>query len=98
MTAAVGQTLNGVPDIGLLVLTTRDGRRSMCGRRHGHPGRKPVDQRLGLYAKRAGAWSRGPGVSLAIAKRAGANAVNIAHALETRLEALEGTLIPGTSR
>ena len=96
MTAAVGQTLNGVPDIGLLVLTTRDGR----------PvyvqdvatvilGRKPVDQRVWAYTRNeAGAWSRGPGVSLAIAKRAGANAVNIAHALETRLEALKGTLIP----
>ena len=97
MTAAVGQTLNGIPDIGLLVLTTRDGR----------PvyvqdvatiilGRKPVDQRVWAYTKdEAGAWSRAPGVSLAIAKRAGANAVNIAHALEARLGTLEGTLIPG---
>ncbi|MBU0863486.1 MAG: efflux RND transporter permease subunit [Alphaproteobacteria bacterium] len=39
-------------------------------------------------------WSMAPAVSLAIAKRAGANAVNVSQAVVERVEALRGTLIP----
>jgi multidrug efflux pump subunit AcrB len=96
MDAVVGQTLIGVPDIGQLLITTRDGR----------PvyvqdvatvviGRKPVDQRVWNYTRAEGApWARTPAVSLAVAKRAGANAVVISEALAAKLESLKGTLIP----
>src|SRR3990167_10264155 len=39
-------------------------------------------------------WSQAPAVSLAIAKRKGANAVVVSHAVLERVEALKGTLLP----
>ena len=41
-----------------------------------------------------GDWNRAPAVSIAIAKRAGANAVTVSEAVVERIERLEGTLIP----
>lgn len=41
-----------------------------------------------------GQWSMAPAVSLAIAKRAGANAVTVSEAVVERVEQLEGSLIP----
>ncbi|ADP71737.1 acriflavin resistance protein [Rhodomicrobium vannielii ATCC 17100] len=91
-----GQTLAGVPDVGLLLLTTRDGRpvyvRDVAkvvvdG--------KPVEARSWHYAKTAdGKLERVPAVSIAIAKRAGANAVVIAERLEKKLVALKGSALP----
>ncbi len=47
------------------------------------------------WAKGAGdRWSMAPAVSLAIAKRSGANAVNVSDAVVARVEALRGSLIP----
>ena len=47
------------------------------------------------WAKGAdGRWSMAPAISLAVAKRPGANAVNVSHAVVARVEALRGTLIP----
>ena len=93
---AVGQTLHGIPDIGLLLLTSRDNR----------PvyvkdvatvvvGNSQTDHRVWhLTPKEGGGFERLPAVSLAIAKRKGANAVNIAHAIEARVEQLKGQIIP----
>ena len=39
-------------------------------------------------------WSQAPAVSLAIAKRKGANAVVVSHAVLARVESLKGTLLP----
>src|SRR5690606_18886909 len=39
-------------------------------------------------------WTRTPAVSLAVAKRQGANAVVVSHGIMERVEALKGTLIP----
>lgn len=41
-----------------------------------------------------GRWNQAPAVSLAIAKRPGANAVNVSEAVVARVERLKGTLIP----
>ena len=41
-----------------------------------------------------GSWAMTPAVSLAIAKRAGANAVTVSEAIVQRVEGLEGKLIP----
>ena len=46
------------------------------------------------WAKQGGRWDSAPAVSLAIAKRAGANAVNVSSAIVARVEALKGRLIP----
>lgn len=93
---AAGQTLHGIPDIGLLLLTSRDSR--------------PVYVRdvarviVGPSAAEHRVWNLTPdvdrrwftatAVSIAFAKRAGANAVMVSDALLTHLEHLKGSLIP----
>ncbi len=91
-----GQTLQGIPDIGLLLLSSRDGRpvyvRDVA---NVVMDAKPLEQRSWNYVKGAnGEMIRVPAVSIAIAKRAGANAVNIAASLAERLDALHGSAIP----
>ena len=93
---AAGQTLAGVPDIGQLLLTTHDGRpvyvkdvaKVVMGAR-------PDEQRVWTLAPDGkGSLTRVPAVSLAIAKRAGANAVVIAEHVLKRLDAVRGRLVP----
>ena len=95
MTVAAGQTLRGIPDIGLLLITTRDGRpvyvqdvaRVVVGP-------SPTESRVWSLARTGDGMSRVPAVSVAASKRAGANAVVVAQAILDRLEAMQGTLIP----
>jgi multidrug efflux pump subunit AcrB len=91
-----GQTLTGIPDIGNLLLTAQGGRpvyvkdvaRVVIGA-------DTADRRAWQLAKdTAGELQRVPTVSLAIAKRAGANAVVVAHDIEARLDSIRGRLIP----
>ena len=92
---AAGQTLAGVPDIGLLLLTTRDNRpvyvRDVA---NVVIGPSPQEHRVWNMAPQAGAWHTVPAVSVALAKRSGANAVVVAQALRDRLATLVGRLIP----
>jgi multidrug efflux pump subunit AcrB len=46
------------------------------------------------FARQGDDWSEAPAVSLAIAKRKGANAVVVSHAVLARVEALKGSLLP----
>ena len=95
-TVAAGQTLSGVPDIGLLLVTTRDNRpvyvrdvaRVVLGP-------SPVEHRVWNVSEHdKGSWKTAPAISVAVAKRAGANAVVVAEDLRARISALEGRLIP----
>ncbi len=94
-TLAAGQTLRGVPDIGLLLLTTRDGRpvyvRDVA---KVVIGPSTAESRVWDMSPGAKGWSRVPAVTLALAKRAGANAVVVAQDIRQRVTALEGRLIP----
>ncbi|MBI5264254.1 MAG: efflux RND transporter permease subunit [Bradyrhizobium sp.] len=93
---AAGQTLAGIPDIGLLLIATRDGR----------PvyvkdvalvviGPSTTEHRVWNDARDGnGKWTRVPAVSLALAKRAGANAVVVSEEIAHRLEGLKSRLIP----
>ncbi|MBL8589725.1 MAG: efflux RND transporter permease subunit [Methylobacteriaceae bacterium] len=92
-----GQTLRGVPDIGLLLVTTRDGRPVYV---------KDVaevkvadtdpERRVWTMTKTAaGGLDKRPAISLAIAKRKGANAVTVAHDVEQRLALTRGRIVPG---
>jgi multidrug efflux pump subunit AcrB len=95
-TVSAGQTLSGVPDIELLLLTTRDNRpvyvRDVA---RVAIGPSPQEHRVWNMAPQgSGAWATTPAVSLAIAKRAGANAVVVAEALRHRVETLRGRLLP----
>jgi len=91
-----GQTLQGVPDIGLLLLTTRDGRPVYV--------KDVADVVVGAAEPEHRAWTstrgangellRRPAVTLAIAKRKGANAVTVADDVLKRLEIVRGRVVP----
>ncbi len=91
-----GQTLQGVPDIGLLLLTTREAAPSMCATsRRSSWAESRWSSKAGNSRKdKNGELMRVPAVSIAIAKRAGANAVDIASKLVERLEQLRGKALP----
>ncbi len=91
-----GQTLVGVPDIGLLLLTTHDGRPVYVKDvAHIVVGAEPSDHRAWQLVKGAdGKLAATPAVTLAIAKRGGANAVVVADQILQRLHALQGRLVP----
>jgi len=91
-----GQTLAGIPDIGLLLVTTRDNRpiyvRDVATVAIGP---SPLEHRVWMETPgRGGTWNRVPAVSVAFAKRAGANAVVVAEDLLARLKSVEGRLVP----
>jgi len=91
-----GQTLTGIPDIGLLLVTTRDGRpvyvRDVA---KVVIGPSPQEHRVWFeQPEKNGHWDRVPAVSVAFAKRAGANAVVVAEDLLARLKTVEGRLVP----
>ncbi len=91
-----GQTLKGVPDIGLLLLTTRDGRpvylKDVADVR---VGAAELDRRAwNVTRSAAGELERRPAVSLAISKRKGANAVVVAHDVLQRLATVRGRIVP----
>jgi multidrug efflux pump subunit AcrB len=93
---AAGQTLAGIPDIGLLLVTTRDNRpvyvRDVASVVIGP---SPQEHRVWMdTAGKGGHWDRVPAVSVAFAKRAGANAVVVAEQLLARLQTVEGRLVP----
>ncbi|TPQ40825.1 multidrug transporter AcrB [Bradyrhizobium guangdongense] len=93
---AAGQTLSGIPDIGLLLITTRDGRpvyvkdvASVI------VGPSTIEHRVWNDARDGkGQWTRTPAVSVALAKRAGANAVIVSEDIARHLEGLKSRLIP----
>jgi multidrug efflux pump subunit AcrB len=95
MTVAAGQTLRGIPDIGLLLIATRDGRpvyvqdvaRVVVGP-------SPAGSRVWTLAAADGGMHRVPAVSIALSKRGGANAVVVARAILDRVQAIQGRLIP----
>ena len=95
-TVAAGQTLSGVPDIGLLLITTRDGRpvyvRDVATV---VTGSAPVEHRAWTFTPgNDGQWQRAPAVTIAFAKRAGANAVVVSRDIVERVDSLKGQLIP----
>lgn len=95
-TVVAGQTLMGIPDVGLLIITTRNGNpvyvRDVADV---VVGPSPQEHRVWTESRAGdGAWSRTPAASLAVAKRAGANAVLVSEQIMHRLEGLRGSLIP----
>jgi len=88
LSAVAGQTLRGVPDIGLLTLTTTDGRpvyvKDVASVVVG--ARESEARAWNLIPDGKGGLTRVPAVTIAVAKRAGANAVLISHDLLKRLE------------
>lgn len=91
-----GQTLQGVPDIGLLLITTRDGRPVYVKDvANIVVGSRPDEHRVWqMLPGSKGALRLRPAVSVALAKRKGANAVEVAERILARVKTLHGRLIP----
>ena len=91
-----GQTLQGVPDIGLLLLTSRDGRPVYVKDvAEVHVGSAELEHRSWTLTRDAqGDLTKLPAVSLALAKRKGANAVVVAGDILQRLEQVKGRIVP----
>ncbi|ODM43664.1 efflux RND transporter permease subunit [Cereibacter johrii] len=91
-----GRTLTTPAEIANLLLTTRDGRPVYVGDVAEVGAVSDMTEALVANVTRAedGTILRTPAVTLAVAKRAGANAVVVGEAVLHRVEALEGGLIP----
>jgi multidrug efflux pump subunit AcrB len=90
-----GETLTAPAEVANLLLTTRDGRpvyvADVARVAYVENIRQPI---VAHMAKAEGTVTSGPAVTLAIAKRAGANAVVVAEEVLHRVEALEEELLP----
>ncbi len=90
-----GQTLQTLPEIGNILLTTRDGRpvyvRDVASVSLATTSK---ETRVADVRKADGTLITTPAVSLAIAKRSGTNAVVIAENVVERLEAVRGNIFP----
>ena len=93
-----GETLVAPAQIANLLLTTRDGRPVYVADVAEVSFVSDASDLIVSNVSRAedGSVTRTPAITLAVAKRAGANAVVVAEAILHRVEALEGSLIPET--
>jgi multidrug efflux pump subunit AcrB len=93
--AVAGRTLLGADEVGLIAVPSTAGQ-PVYVRDVANVLQAPREDQAQVwrYARLDGAWSKTPAVSLAIAKRKGANAVTVGEALMKRVEALKGSLIP----
>ncbi|MCW9039525.1 MAG: efflux RND transporter permease subunit, partial [Rhodospirillales bacterium] len=97
-----GRTLQGVPDVGLLLVTTSDGRPIyvkdvadvIVGARPEEHRVWHMEKAKGGEKAESGDFNRLPAVTLAMAKRKGANAVQVTERLLERLANVEGRLLP----
>ncbi len=92
----IGKTLSTPEDIANLELTTRDGRTVYVRDVADVAFVSDLDEHhVATFQKdETGSVTRRPAVTLALAKRAGANAVNVAEKILHRVEAMKGELIP----
>jgi multidrug efflux pump subunit AcrB len=92
---AAGRTLQTPQDIGLLTVPSASGA-PVYVRDVANVVQAPREDqaRVWRYARAGQGWSQTPAVSLAIAKRKGANAVVVADAILKKVKGLEGSLLP----
>lgn len=96
VTVLAGQTLQGVPDIGQLLLTSRDGRpvyvKDVADVLVGAG--EPEHRASILTRAKDGSLDQRPAVTLALAKRKGANAVMVAADILSRLNTVKAQVLP----
>ncbi|MEZ5922255.1 MAG: efflux RND transporter permease subunit [Parvularculaceae bacterium] len=90
---AIGETLEDPAEIGLISVPAADGGRVFL-RDVANVTLAPREDRARVWRFERGEENGVPAVSIAIAKRDGANAVVVAKSIEERLHLLEGTLVP----
>lgn len=91
-----GQTLGSAADVGALIVRSVSGAPVYLRDVASVEQAATEDQaRAWRWARTEGkGWHRAPAVSIAIAKRAGANAVDVSTSVVARVDALRGSLIP----
>src|SRR5690606_3329188 len=91
-----GRTLSSAQEVGLLTVRSASGApvhlRDVATVTQGP--REDQARAWRWSRTQGGEWNSAPAVSIAVAKRAGANAVVVSEAILERVESLEGTLIP----
>jgi multidrug efflux pump subunit AcrB len=92
---AVGRTLQTPQEIGLITVASASGQ-PVYVRDVANVVQAPREDqaRAWRYARAGQGWSQTPAISLAIAKRKGANAVVVADAILKKVHALQGSLLP----
>ena len=96
LAVTAGQSFQTAQDIGLITVPSVGGQNVLV-RDVAHVVEAPREDQAHVFRysqAKNGEWRQVPAVSLALAKRQGANAVVVSHAVLTRLGALKGTLIP----
>jgi multidrug efflux pump subunit AcrB len=95
VTVTAGQTLGSAAEVGALTVRAIDGApvylRDVADVTQGA---REDQARAWRWARDGNRWHSAPAVSIAVAKRSGANAVVVAQALLARVETLKGGLIP----
>ena len=92
-----GRTLTSSGEIGILALPSAKGEQVYVRDVANVTQAPREDQaRAWRYARAGQAWTEAPAVSLAIAKRKGANAVVVSRAVLARVDALKGSLLPNS--
>ena len=93
-----GQTLGSAADVGALIVRSVSGAPVYLRDVASVQQAATEDQaRAWRWSRSEGkGWNRAPAVSIAIAKRAGANAVDVSTGVVARVAALKGTLIPAS--
>ncbi len=92
---AAGQTLQTAQQIGLLTVPSANGDPVYVKDVANVVQAPREDQaRVWRYARANGGWADAPAVSLAIAKRKGANAVLVSEAILKKVDSLKGALLP----
>jgi len=95
LSVTAGRTLSTASDVGMLQVPSISGA-PVYVRDVASVSQQPqeVQSRVERWTKQEGNWSAAPAVSIAIAKRTGANAVTVSSAVLKKVETLRGTLIP----
>ena len=93
VTLVAGETLSTAAEIGNLLVTTRDGRPVYVRDLAEISLISESDAITAMHSAGKGAI---PAVTLAVAKRAGSNAVTVAEAILHKVEALKGRLVPAS--
>ena len=95
ISVSAGRTLTSAQEVGLLTVRSANGApvylRDVA---NVDQGPREDQARAWRWAKSQGKWHSAPAVSLAVAKRSGANAVVLSESILERLELMKGSLIP----
>ncbi len=95
VSVTAGRTLSSAQEVGMLTVRSARGApvylRDVAAVSQGP---REDQSRAWRWARSGDQWSSAPAVSIAIAKRSGANAVVVSEAVLSRIESLKGKLIP----